>query len=64
MSKCINCGEEGPHFVPPSLGEPGFFHCKKADYVKGRKEPWPPKHCTCTAFDAPGKECPVHGEAP
>lgn len=25
--KCINCGEKGPHFVPPSLGEPGFFHC-------------------------------------
>lgn len=27
MSKCINCGDEGPHFVHPSLGEPGFFYC-------------------------------------
>ena len=26
---CPNCGEKGPHFVPPSLGEPGFFICKK-----------------------------------
>ena len=25
---CINCGEEGPHFVPPCFGDPGFFHCK------------------------------------
>lgn len=22
-----NCGAAGPHFVPPSLGEPGFFTC-------------------------------------
>lgn len=29
MSKCVNCGEEGPHFVPPSLGELGFYTCKK-----------------------------------
>lgn len=27
--KCINCGEKGPHFVPPSLGDKGFFICKK-----------------------------------
>ena len=26
--KCPNCGEEGPHFVPPCFGDPGFFHCK------------------------------------
>jgi hypothetical protein len=25
---CMNgCGERGPHFVPPSMGEPGFFIC-------------------------------------
>lgn len=24
---CQNCGERGAHFVPPSLGEPGFFTC-------------------------------------
>lgn len=27
--KCQNCGGEGPHYVPPSLGEEGFFHCEK-----------------------------------
>ena len=27
-SICMNCGEEGSHFVPPSLGEEGFFMCK------------------------------------
>lgn len=25
---CPNCGEDGPHFVPPCCGEPGFFSCK------------------------------------
>lgn len=24
---CKNCGEPGPHFVPPSFGYPGFFMC-------------------------------------
>lgn len=27
VSPCINCGQPGPHYVPPSLGEPGFFAC-------------------------------------
>ena len=26
---CPNCGDEGPHFVPPSFGEPGFYICSK-----------------------------------
>lgn len=26
-SKCSKCGEPGMHFVPPSLGEPGFYAC-------------------------------------
>ena len=26
---CPNCGEKGPHFAPPSLGETGFFICTK-----------------------------------
>ena len=34
MSKCINCGEEGPHFVPPGGGDPGFFMCKPKDVCK------------------------------
>lgn len=25
---CLNCGERGPHFVPPSFGKKGFFACK------------------------------------
>lgn len=28
-STCHNCGEKGSHFVPPSLGDKGFFHCEK-----------------------------------
>lgn len=24
---CVNCGEPGKHFVPPSFGDPGFFAC-------------------------------------
>ena len=27
--RCPNCEEYGAHFVPPSLGEEGFFICKK-----------------------------------
>lgn len=27
---CLNCGEQGHHFVPPSLGESGYFACKRA----------------------------------
>lgn len=26
---CPNgCGQPGPHFVPPSLGQPGFYSCE------------------------------------
>jgi hypothetical protein len=25
---CINCDKPGAHFVPPSLGEEGFFACE------------------------------------
>ena len=24
---CQNCGQPGSHFVPPSLGETGFYTC-------------------------------------
>ncbi len=24
---CPNCGQPGPHFMPPSLGEPGMWMC-------------------------------------
>lgn len=27
-TRCINCGELGSHFAPPSFGEAGFFICK------------------------------------
>lgn len=29
MSKCPNCGEDGPHFAPPSMGEAGFYICER-----------------------------------
>lgn len=25
---CPNCGECGPHFVPPGMGMKGFYFCK------------------------------------
>ena len=31
--RCPNCGEAGPHFVPPSLGDPGFYICKPKDHA-------------------------------
>ncbi len=35
VGNCPNCGEKilygGGHFVPPSLGEPGFFVCDKGE---------------------------------
>lgn len=27
--KCLNCGKNEAHFVPPSLGEVGFYTCEK-----------------------------------
>jgi ribosomal protein L32 len=30
LGVCPNCGERSTgHFVPPSLGEPGFYICKE-----------------------------------
>jgi len=26
---CPQCGHPGSHFVPPSLGEPGFYYCRQ-----------------------------------
>jgi hypothetical protein len=26
---CPRCGGKGAHFVPPSLGEAGFFSCER-----------------------------------
>ena len=26
--ECPHCGKLGPHFVPPSLGKPGYFYCQ------------------------------------
>jgi hypothetical protein len=37
--KCPNgCGEAGPHFVPPSLGDPGFFVCTRATSANSAPE--------------------------
>lgn len=40
-SICINCGKEGSHFVPPCLGEDGFFWCDRLEESKT-----PPKTLT------------------
>jgi hypothetical protein len=24
---CPSCGKKGPHYVPPSVGDPGFYLC-------------------------------------
>jgi len=29
--KCLNCGQVGAHFVPPSMGEEGFYFCEKKE---------------------------------
>ena len=29
-SLCPNCNKPGPHFAPPSMGEPGFYTCDAA----------------------------------
>ena len=35
---CPNCGEQGPHFVGPSLGMEGFWTCPKLyDANTGRR---------------------------
>ncbi len=31
FKNCLNCGEPGPHFAPPSFGDPGFFTCEKKE---------------------------------
>jgi hypothetical protein len=33
ITECPNCHQKGPHFVPPSLGEKGFFIC---DYTNDK----------------------------
>lgn len=30
VKRCLNCGEAGPHFVPPSFGDPGFYICARS----------------------------------
>ena len=33
---CMNgCGKPGPHFVPPSMGEPGFYSCTPLNETEG-----------------------------
>lgn len=38
---CSNgCGQPGPHFVPPSLGEPGAYICTPKGKTKPTPGPW------------------------
>lgn len=50
--KCVNCGKEGPHFVPPSLGEPGFYACEKMGnyYLALRFKDEPDRHVTLVYY--------------
>jgi len=34
---CPNCGKEGPHYVPPSLGEEGFFICDPSKVIQDKE---------------------------
>lgn len=35
FSLCINgCGKPGPHYCPPSMGDPGFFMCTPTEAGK------------------------------
>jgi len=36
-NRCLNCGEYGSHFVPPSFGDPGFFICEKSEPIAKTK---------------------------
>jgi len=39
---CLNCGEKGPHYYPPSMGDPGGWLCEKKDNtVNDTYEPLP-----------------------
>lgn len=47
LSFCSNCGEKGPHFVPPSMGDRGFFMCKpNPELVKKKTAEIREKHGT------------------
>lgn len=37
---CGRCGKAGCGFVPPSMGEPGFFLCEAADGIIADMKTW------------------------
>lgn len=43
LQVCIYCGQPGPHYVGPSLGEPGFFICARPAAESPNREDavWP-----------------------
>jgi hypothetical protein len=36
---CPECGEPGPHFVPPCFGQRGFYVCPRLYGPDGRRLP-------------------------
>lgn len=38
LRTCRNCGEKGPHFVPPGFGGPGFYSCLKPGQTQDEKD--------------------------
>lgn len=39
--KCPRCGQDGPHFVPPSFGDTGFYICGPLDGPKPSRRDFP-----------------------
>ena len=50
---CPECGRPGLHFVPPSLGEPGFYYCRHLrPPPRPPPRPWSPPADTIAAAKA------------
>jgi hypothetical protein len=41
-STCPHCGGEGPHFIPPSFGDIGFFSCDVPADIRNHTRCRPP----------------------
>lgn len=43
---CPNCNKPGPHYVPPSMGDEGFFACEALNKLRDQEEPRSQRSCT------------------
>jgi ribosomal protein L37E len=54
------CRWDGPHYVPPSLGEPGFFLCERG--MLAPPEPTSEcRECGGDGYSDPRETCPTCG---